>query len=112
MKRYTVTLHVEAGDEVTEQQISQEIYDACPDVPFGFHVYEVRETTAGKVRVHLFKPSGKHYTEEEWRIPADAIGPSAMLRSPDFRRIGGTGAVLVPAQKPWGFPVLFPGAAQ
>jgi hypothetical protein len=58
--------------------------------------------------VILFKPSGKYYTSEEWRIPAGAIGPFDMKDSPDFRRIGG-GAVLVETQEPWGYPQLFPG---
>lgn len=61
-----------------------------------------------RVKVTLFKPSGKYYTTEEWRIPANAIGPADMLRSPDFRRIGETGPVLVETQEPWGFPHLFP----
>lgn len=61
-----------------------------------------------RARVTLFKPSGKYYTEEEWVVPADAIGPYDLNRSPDFRRIGG-GAVLVDAQEPWGYPHLFPG---
>lgn len=59
----------------------------------------------------LFKPSGKYYTEEEWLIPPDAIGPYDMDRSPGFRRIGG-GPVLVDMQEPWGFPHLFPGESQ
>lgn len=58
--------------------------------------------------VELFKPSGKYYTEERWRIPNGAIGPYDMSTSPDFRRIDG-GAVVVLAQEPWGFPHLFPG---
>lgn len=61
-----------------------------------------------KAIVILFKPSGKYYTEEEWRIPTGAIGPYSMKHSPDFRRIDG-GAVLVETQEPWGFPHLFPG---
>ena len=61
-----------------------------------------------KATVILFKPSGKYYTVEEWAIPHDAIGPYDMLRSVDFRRIGG-GPVLVETQEPWGWPHLFPG---
>lgn len=68
--------------------------------------------------VILFKPSGKYYTEEDWRIPTEAdlpddalrgdlVGPFCMMHSPDFRRIG-TGAVLVGTQEPWGYPHLFP----
>jgi hypothetical protein len=70
--------------------------------------------------VVLFKPSGKYYTEEPWRIPTreeaqshpdfmpgDMTGPFSMLYSPDFRRIG-DGAVLVETQEPWGYPHLFP----
>lgn len=72
--------------------------------------------------VILFKPSGKYYTSEEWRIPtqeqidqtagrekaAYPFIPACMRYSPDFRRIGG-GAVLVPTQEPWGYPHLIPG---
>ena len=58
--------------------------------------------------VELFKPSGKYYTTEHWRVPADAIGPHGMERSPDFRRIA-DGAVLIVTQEPWGYPHLFPG---
>jgi hypothetical protein len=56
--------------------------------------------------VILFKPSGKFYTEEQWRIPEGAIGPWDMERSPDFRRIA-RGPVLITGE-PWGFPHLFP----
>lgn len=57
--------------------------------------------------VTLFKPDGKYYTEEIWKIPPGAIGPYDMEHSPDFRRISG-GHVLVESQEPWGFPHLFP----
>ena len=59
----------------------------------------------------LFKPSGKYYTEEPWEIPEGAIVPYDMVRSKDFRRIGG-GAVLIETQEPWGFPHLFPGGSE
>lgn len=62
-------------------------------------------------RVILFRPSGKYYTEEEWCIPEDAIGPYDMISSPGFRRIGG-GSVLVETQEPWGYPHLFPGVSE
>lgn len=61
--------------------------------------------------VILFGPSGKYYTEEYWCVPAGAIGPYDMERSPDFRRISG-GAVLVDTQEPWGYPHLFPGVTE
>lgn len=61
-----------------------------------------------KATVILFKPSGKYYTEEEWLIPENAIGPYDMLRSLDFRRIS-NGPVLVDTQEPWGYPFLFLG---
>lgn len=41
MSVYTVTLRVEADSEVTPEQIRQEVYDACSDVPFGFDVTSV-----------------------------------------------------------------------
>jgi hypothetical protein len=62
------------------------------------------------VKVILFKPDGKYYTEEDWRIPPGAIVPAAMRNSPDFHRIDG-GAVLVESQEPWGWPHLFPAEA-
>lgn len=72
------------------------------------------------VEVTLFKDTGKYYTSEKWRMPTreeaeehpgylgpgDMHGPFCMLYSPDFRRIGGTGRVLVDAQEPWGYPHL------
>lgn len=61
-----------------------------------------------KAKVILFKDSGKYYSEEEWEIPSDALGPYDMAKSKDFRRIGG-GAVLVDTQEPWGYPHLIPG---
>jgi hypothetical protein len=64
-----------------------------------------------KVRVELFRSSGKFYTEETWTIPDDAIGPYDMERSPDFRRISG-GHVLIPAQEPWHYPHLFLGRVE
>ncbi len=38
---YTLTMRIEADAEMTPEQIRQEIYDACPDVPFGFDVVSV-----------------------------------------------------------------------
>lgn len=64
--------------------------------------------TVRAVRVTLFRPSGKYYTKEDWRVPEGAIGPYDMDRSPDFHRIEG-GPVLVDAQEPWGYPYLFRG---
>jgi hypothetical protein len=64
--------------------------------------------TDRRATVILFKPSGKYYTEETWRIPEGAIGPYDMDKSSDFRRISG-GAVLIESQEPWGYPHLFPG---
>ena len=61
---------------------------------------------AERVKAVLFKDSGKYYTEEFWNIPDGAIGPYDMIKSRNFRRIGG-GAVLIPSQEPWGFPFLF-----
>lgn len=58
-----------------------------------------------KVTVILFRASGKYYTEEEWEIPENAIGPWDMERSKDFRRID-NGPILIPSQEPWGFPHL------
>ena len=74
-----------------------------------------KETPTRTASVTLFRKSGKYYTIEAWRVPAGAIGPEDMRRSPDFRRIDG-GLVLVdadaadefPEAENWGFPHLFP----
>lgn len=63
-----------------------------------------------RVKVELYRTSGKYYTEEEWRIPDGAIGPHDMRNSLDFRRIDPAGVVVIPAQEPWGYPfVIMPG---
>lgn len=68
-----------------------------------------------RASVMLFKPSGTYYTTDSWVVPVGAIGPYDMENSPDFRRIGGTGPVLVcsdgelAGDENWGFPHLFPG---
>jgi hypothetical protein len=74
-----------------------------------------QEVSTRTASVTLFRKSGKYYTIEAWRVPAGAIGPEDMHRSPDFRRIDG-GIVLVdadaasefPGAENWGFPHLFP----
>lgn len=63
-------------------------------------------STPDTARVILFKANGKYYTEEDWRVPADGIGPWVMRQSPDFRRID-NGAVMVTSDR-WGFPCLLP----
>jgi hypothetical protein len=84
--------------------------DAHPDrlVAYCLSCDAVRRFTVDiekKAEVHLFRRSGKYYTEEMWRIPKGAIGPYDMVRSVDFHRIDG-GPVLVVTQEPWGFPHL------
>jgi hypothetical protein len=44
MKTYVLTMQVEADAEVAPEQIRQEIYDACADVPFGFDVTGIEPT--------------------------------------------------------------------
>jgi hypothetical protein len=106
------------ADANEEDRSQQEILETL--------IGDIRRTLAGepedrRAKVILFKPSGKYYTEEAWRIPAQVedyspkrgnyvrrpILPSDMLQSPDFRRID-FGAVLVVSQEPWGYPHLFP----
>lgn len=96
-------------------------------MPRQLSIYERIEAirtgpTKGRVRVILFRRSGKYYTEEEWRLPDEVndrshdgidytrppILPSDMDQSVDFRRIDG-GPVLVESQEPWGHPWIFPG---
>lgn len=58
-----------------------------------------------RAEITLFKPGGKYYTTEKWRIPSPCLVPDEMVNSPDFRRIDG-GPVLVETQEPWGYPAL------
>lgn len=43
MKTYILTMRIEADDDINEEQIKEEIYDACPDVPFGFEITACEE---------------------------------------------------------------------
>jgi hypothetical protein len=43
MTTYIVTLRVEADDDITPDQVRNEIYDAAEDVSFGFDVTSVAE---------------------------------------------------------------------
>lgn len=45
---YTLTMRIEANSEVTPEQIRQQIYDACPDVPFGFDITSVEPEAQGE----------------------------------------------------------------
>jgi hypothetical protein len=92
---------------------------ATPDeVPDLLHETARTMQEVTRAKVVLFKPHGRYYTVEEWRIPTtvpegsytrEVIGPYDMLHSPDFRRIDG-GAVLV-TDSVWGYPHLFPNGA-
>lgn len=46
MKIYTLTMRIEAeeDDDITPERIKNEIYDACPDVPFGFGITSIEES--------------------------------------------------------------------
>lgn len=74
-----------------------------------------------KVKVTLFKPSGKYYTVDEWRVPANVpngrggyrapVIPADMEHSPDFRRIDGGAALVQDGENGvhgWGYEHLFP----
>lgn len=63
------------------------------------------ESGVAKATVTLFKSSGKYYTEAEWLVPADAIGPYDMRRSPDCKLAPGWSA-LIESIEPWGYPHL------
>jgi predicted DNA-binding transcriptional regulator AlpA len=41
MKTYVLTMRIEADGEVTPEQIRQETYDACSEVPFGFDITSI-----------------------------------------------------------------------
>jgi hypothetical protein len=75
-------------------------------VPAAFPVAPEATSPTAKTRratVTLFKPSGKYYTSESWRVPYGATQASDMCKSPDFRQING-GAVLVETDAGEEFP--------
>ena len=46
MKIYTLTMRIEAEDDVNADQIREEIYDATGDVNFGFDITAITEEPA------------------------------------------------------------------
>lgn len=44
---YILTMRIEADSEVTPDKIREEIYDACPDVPFGFDITSIEPEEQG-----------------------------------------------------------------
>jgi hypothetical protein len=72
-----------------------------------------------KIKVTLFRASGKYYTEEDWELPTadeiverggsrgDYYAPQTAMRySENFRQIDALGPVLIDSQEPWGYPGL------
>ena len=45
MKVYTLTMRIEAEDDVTPDQIRMELYGSTDDVPFGFDITTITEVT-------------------------------------------------------------------
>jgi hypothetical protein len=45
MKRYDLTMRIEADDDVSAEQIRHELYDATEDVDFAFDITSVHEVT-------------------------------------------------------------------
>lgn len=43
MKTYILTMRVETDDDVTADQIREELYEAARDVPFSFEVTDTTE---------------------------------------------------------------------
>ncbi|MFJ2961148.1 hypothetical protein ACIPIC_02425 [Streptomyces collinus] len=43
MKVYTLTVRVESDDDLTAEQIREELYMAGGDVPFGFDITSIEE---------------------------------------------------------------------
>ncbi len=104
------------GMPSSEDQIWEKLADAV--IAAGWRPPVDAPEPGRRATVQLFKPSGKYYTTDSWAVPVGAIGPYDMEKSPDFRRIGGTGAVLVCSEgelagdENWGFPHLFPGLTE
>jgi hypothetical protein len=43
VKAYTLTMTIEADDDVNPAQIREALYDAGSDVPFGFEITAIEE---------------------------------------------------------------------
>lgn len=43
MSTCTLTMRIAAGDDITPDRISEELYGAAEDVPFGFDITDVAE---------------------------------------------------------------------
>ncbi|MER8002947.1 hypothetical protein [Streptomyces sp. NPDC095613] len=43
MKTFTLTMRIETDDDITDEQIRGEVYEACDEVPFSFHIIRVDE---------------------------------------------------------------------
>lgn len=41
--KYTLTMHIDAEDDITPDDIRDAVYDHLEDVPFSFDITEVRE---------------------------------------------------------------------
>ncbi|WP_282797870.1 hypothetical protein [Streptomyces sp. CC224B] len=43
MKKYTLTITIEADDDIDADRIREEMYEAGEDVPFSFHIAGITE---------------------------------------------------------------------
>lgn len=46
MRVYTLTMRLKADDDITPDQIRDELYGAAEDVPFGFDITAITETVS------------------------------------------------------------------
>ncbi|MER0476784.1 hypothetical protein ABR737_00165 [Streptomyces sp. Edi2] len=46
MATYTLTMRIEANDDITPDRIRDELYEAAEDVPFSFDITDISERHA------------------------------------------------------------------
>ncbi|MFE0472447.1 HD domain-containing protein [Streptomyces sp. NPDC058947] len=69
MKVYEVLIRVEADDEVNEAQVREEIYDACPDVNFGFDIESISPKVTSLAEVDRFAEQAHEGQVDKGGVP-------------------------------------------
>jgi (p)ppGpp synthase/HD superfamily hydrolase len=69
VKVYEVLMRVEAADGINEEQVREEIYDACPDVNFGFDIETVAQKMASLIEVDQFAEKAHEGQMDKGGVP-------------------------------------------
>jgi (p)ppGpp synthase/HD superfamily hydrolase len=69
VKVYEVLMRVEADDDINEAQVREEIYDACPDVNFGFDIENVAQKMTSLADVDRFAEKAHEGQVDKGGVP-------------------------------------------